>query len=427
MTQGLLFDDVPQEAPPPSVDDVLAKARAGGHTFTLTVGNSLEVLPTLAANSVDAVVCDPPYELGFMGKKWDASGIAFSVPLWREVLRVLKPGGMLLAFSGTRTQHRMVCAIEDAGFEVRDQMAWTYGSGFPKSLDVSKAIDAAAGAVREVVGPKVYGDGHVQNNTQVRNMSGRYNFTLRDGVDPNPTLTAPATDAAREWAGWGTALKPAWEPICVARKPLDGTVADNVTRWGTGGINVDAGRVGTDGGTRWVDTGDKGDTGQHGGGIKDGGVDDLGAGRWPANIIHDGSAEVAGLLGDAARFFYCAKASRGEREAGCEALPAMAGHDAVDRDEGSAGVDNPRAGAGRTASTVRNFHPTVKPVDLMRYLVSLVAKPGALVLDPFAGSGTTGIGCVLAGVRFHGIEMDTAHACIAWHRLTWWAANRRNP
>jgi len=409
MTQGLLFDDVPQEAPPPSVDDVLAKARAGDHTFTLTVGNSLEVLPTLAANSVDAVVCDPPYELGFMGKKWDASGIAFSVHLWHEVLRVLKPGGMLLAFSGTRTQHRMVCAIEDAGFEVRDQMAWTYGSGFPKSLDVSKAIDKDAGVWRACTAAPHADD-------EQRSFGQHYESTDKG---------EPATDAAREWAGWGTALKPAWESICVARKPLDGTVADNVQKWGTGGINVDAGRVGTDEPRPALEhTGRTGNV--FGAGLEGSrSIGDTMLGRWPANIIHDGSAEVAGLLGSAARFFYCAKASRGEREAGCEALPAMAGHEAVGREEGSAGAANPRAGASRTSTFVRNFHPTVKPVDLMRYMVSLVAKPGALVLDPFAGSGTTGIGCVLAGVRFHGIEMDTAHACIAWHRLTWWAANRR--
>jgi hypothetical protein len=342
---------------------------------------------------------------------------------------VLKPGGMLLAFSGTRTQHRMVCAIEDAGFEVRDQMAWTYATGFPKSLDVSKAIDAAAGAVRDAIRP-------VTNPAR----NGHGTDALGGGWQDKPMVTAPATDAAREWTGWGTALKPAWEPICVARKPLDGTVAENVQKWGTGGINVDAGRIpyaGTeDAAAAAAAAAEMRSVLPRSRGLNSGlnqqNIDAAtylegaaGLGRWPANIIHDGSLEVTGLLGEAQRFFYCAKAARGEREAGCESLPARAGHEAVDCAEGALALNSPRAGAGRTAVEVRNFHPTVKPVDLMRYLVSLVAKPGALVLDPFAGSGTTGIGCVLAGVRFHGIEMGTDHACIAWHRITHWNNKRR--
>jgi DNA modification methylase len=184
-------------------------------------GDCREVLRGLPENSFDAVVTDPPYELGFMGKSWDSSGVAFDPETWKEVLRVLKPGGHLLAFGGSRTSHRITCAIEDAGFEIRDVLQWIYGSGFPKSLDVSKAIDKAAGAEREVLGPKVYGDGHIQNNTATRNGSGRYNLTLSGAVDPNPMQTAPATAEAKQWQGWGTALKPAYENITVARKPLN--------------------------------------------------------------------------------------------------------------------------------------------------------------------------------------------------------------
>ena len=184
-------------------------------------GDCREQLQTLEACSVDSIVTDPPYELGFMGKSWDASGIAYDVGMWREALRVLKPGGHLLAFSGSRTYHRMTCAIEDAGFEIRDQIMWIYGSGFPKSHDVSKAIDKAAGAKRAVIGKHP-----TPASTKNRGI-------MEYGWQEAPDITAPATDAARQWTGWGTALKPAHEPICMARKPLEGTVAGNVLRHGT--------------------------------------------------------------------------------------------------------------------------------------------------------------------------------------------------
>ncbi|NDB61562.1 site-specific DNA-methyltransferase, partial [bacterium] len=204
--------------------------------FTLYNGDSKQILPTMAENSIDSVVCDPPYELGFMGKSWDCTGIANDVQLWKEVLRVLKPGGHLLAFSGSRTYHRMAVAIEDAGFEIRDQIMWVYGSGFPKSHDVSKAIDKAAGAEREVVGETRKG---AQSES-----TGRYG-AWGDGITP----TAPATAAAKQWQGWGTALKPAHEPIVLARKPVKGTVANNVLTYGVGGINIDGTRVGSEGGS----------------------------------------------------------------------------------------------------------------------------------------------------------------------------------
>ena len=373
--------------------------------------------------SVDAIVTDPPYGLasgptafledatsgrGFMGKEWDRGvpGPAF----WREALRVAKPGAYLLAFGGTRAFHRMAVAIEDAGWEIRDCVCWLYGSGFPKSHDASKAIDRAAGAERE---PDTYTGANGLNAVYGNNMGG--GVTLAKG--------APATDAAREWAGWGTALKPAWEPIIMARKPLEGTVAANLLKHGTGALNIDGARVGAG----------------------------EGLGRWPANLMHDGSPEVVagfppgrssggggnriqgqslwGLGGDggqsvqyhdngsASRFFYCAKASRADREEGCEQLPTRSGAEATERQEGTAGLNSPRAGASRTAEAVRNHHPTVKPTELMRYLIRLITPPGGTVLDPFMGSGSTGKAAMLEGATFRGCDLDPAYLTIAEARI----------
>jgi len=211
-------------------------------TYTILHGNNLDILPTLPDNSVDSIITDPPYELGFMGKKWDSSGIAYSVELWTECFRVLKSGGHLLSFGGTRTFHRMAVAIEDAGFEIRDNIAWLYGSGFPKSLDVSKAIDKAAGVEREVVGTKTASPKGIKNaEERTDTAAGAYG-----GVTKEIDITAPATDEAKQWEGWGTALKPAHEPIIVARKSLIGTVAKNVLTYGTGAINIDGSRIGTE-------------------------------------------------------------------------------------------------------------------------------------------------------------------------------------
>lgn len=375
-------------------------------------GDCLEVLRTLPDNSVDAVVTDPPYGLSFMGKRWDYD--VPSVEVWAECLRVLKPGGHLLAFAGTRTQHRMAVRIEDAGFEIRDMIAWVYGSGFPKSLDVSKAIDKAAGAERE----KVLVPTKPGNTRGDRGVS-----YAGESFSGFTDISEPITDAARQWAGWGTALKPALEPITVARKPLGGTVAENVLAHGTGALNIDGCRVGTEGGAKWVPQGDKGDAGQFGGGIKDGGIEVVpGLGRWPANLIHDGSDEVVALLpgeGDksAARFMYCAKASKKDRDEGLEHMEAVHrpnGNKWTDQDYRVArGERPPSAESGPR----RNIHPTVKPTDLMRYLCRLVTPPGGVVLDPFMGSGSTGKAAMLEGFQFIGIERDAEYLEIARARI----------
>jgi site-specific DNA-methyltransferase (adenine-specific) len=273
--------------------------------------------------SVDAIVTDPPYELGFMGKAWDGSGIAYNVNLWTEALRVLKPGGHLLAFGGTRTYHRMAVAIEDAGFEIRDSLHWLYGSGFPKSLDVSKAIDKAAGAEREVVGVRhdfkakkaAESKRGVDNgrNYNEKHDPGRGGFTNPSAVGD---ITAPATDAARQWSGWGTALKPAHEPIVVARKPLNGTVAGNVLAYGTGALNIDGTRVGSDGGTTKGNPPKGKSNGVYGDGLN-GACDivPLNAGRWPANLVltHAADCEQVGTTDVKASGYY--PAQRGEGQA----------------------------------------------------------------------------------------------------------------
>ena len=460
----------------------------------LLKGNCLETLKTLDTSSVDSIVTDPPYELGFMGKSWDNSGIAYSTELWAECLRVLKPGGHLLAFGGSRTYHRLVVAIEDSGFEIRDQIMWLYGSGFPKSLNVSKAIDKRGGAdiswfggwlkqEREKRGisrkelaqhfpsQQAYGGKPASGNTtgcvgnwetgvsvptneqfnklceildlpfakleeaerevikertMVQGGGNALQMRVGERREVEANITIPATLAAKQWEGWGTALKPAHEPIVVARKPLIGTVANNVLTYGTGAINVDGSRVGTADG---FGGGAKGTSGFAAGYEGDGFVAST-QGRWPANVIHDGSDEVLagfpntapsrkgkprgtakkGLFansefnkvgtehndsGSAARFFYCAKASKAERNAGLEGLP------------------------------VANIHPTVKPLALMRYLIKLVTPPNGIVLDPFLGSGTTAVAAILEGFEWTGCEMTEDYWPIIEARVEW-AQNERN-
>jgi len=316
------------------------------HDAVVHVGNNLDVLPTLADNSVDAIVTDPPYELGFMSKSWDNSGIAYNVEVWQHCLRVLKPGGYLLAFGGTRTWHRMAVAIEDAGLEIRDNIAWLYGSGFPKSHNIGKAI------------------------------------TKMDGTP----------DEAAPWNGWGTALKPAHEPIVVARKNVVGTIAQNALTYGVGGLNIDATRIEE---------------------------------RFPANIILDKTtAQLLDEQADASRFFYVAKASKRDRDEGLDDLEAK-----------SIGIKG--SGLGRVCATCgvlqlagcecpdatyvnpsrKNFHPTVKPTALMQYLIRLVVPEGGTVLDPFAGSGSTGKAAIRERRRFIGIELTAEYLPIVEGRL----------
>jgi DNA modification methylase len=415
----------------------------------------IEAMKAMPDNSVDSIVTDPPYELGFMGKSWDASGIAFNVEVWREALRVIKPGGHLIAFSGSRTYHRMAVAIEDAGFEIRDQIMWVYGSGFPKSHNISKGLDKAAGAEREVVGDKLDRPGyHLQAHESPTGAfsHGLGSSTLETRL-ASALITAPATAAAKQWDGWGTALKPAHEPMVLARKPLIGTVANNVLTFGTGGLNIDGSRVGMSIEDQAVVNSRSGSgaaadgwgaVGNRHGGDK---FTAAPAGRWPANFIHDGSDEVVALFpdtkaatsrsrkanrspfstgegldeesviypdsGSAARFFYCAKASKRDRNEGLDGFEAKRDHDG--RADGGVGGDNPR---NRTNNAKLNHHPTVKPTTLMQYLVRLVTPPNGIVLDPFMGSGSTGKACVYEGFDFIGIEQSEEYVAIAQARIT---------
>ena len=408
----------------------------------------IKAMKAMPDNSVDSIVTDPPYELGFMGKSWDSSGIAFNIEVWQEALRVLKPGGHLIAFSGSRTYHRMAVAIEDAGFEIRDQIMWVYGSGFPKSHNISKAIDKAAGAEREVV------------QTIPDRWAGKGSVYQRSTQDETETveITQPSTDAAKQWDGWGTALKPAHEPIVLARKPLVGTVANNVLTYGTGGLNIDGSRVGENFdklqgrpiqklATRLSDETDE----EYRSRVLESPEQQLALaklkelGRWPANFIHDGSDEVVELFpdtksgavkpyqranrdsysgsmpaestfnkegdsGSAARFFYCAKASKRDRNEGLDGFEAKF---APTMSDGIGGKEHNE----ETATKKLNHHPTVKPTDLMRYLVRLVTQPNGTVLDPFMGSGSTGKACAYEGFDFIGIDQSAEYVEIARARI----------
>jgi len=483
--------------------------------FSLHTGDCLEVMRGMDADSVDAIVTDPPYGLSFMGKKWDYD--VPSVEIWAECLRVLRPGGHLLAFAGTRTQHRMSVRIEDAGFEIRDMIAWVYGSGFPKSMDATEAMkrwmagDRAgdrAGVYKVTGFLKAARDRAGWNNRRIdalfgtNGMAGHWTslasqpavpsvrqwevlkseLGFGDEVDDLVAALA-STERPEDWGqgasdqsifldtlhsggefgpshGWGTALKPALEPITVARKPLVGTVAQNVMQHGTGALNIDGCRVSLNGDYKCKANGRPSQTGL--GDNYDPTLANVAdtLGRWPANLIHDGSDEVVGLFpqtvasprgvitqggkagggfnvgssdgtrsgkfqghgdsGSAARFFYCAKASKRDREDG---LDGVAHGKAGVGDERPSGGSNERMNKGAVAPR-GNTHPTVKPTDLMRYLCRLVTPPNGVVLDPFAGSGSTGRGAVLEGFRFVGIEREAEYAEIARRRIAKVAGDR---
>jgi site-specific DNA-methyltransferase (adenine-specific) len=368
-----------------------------------------------------------------------------------ECLRVLKPGGHLLAFGGSRTWHRIAVAVEDAGFQIRDSVAWLYGSGFPKSLDVSKAIDKAAGVEREVVTEKVqdiFGERTQEvRETRMNEPSGIVSVGQGERTVIERKETVPATDDAVKWQGWGTALKPAFEPVIVARKPLVGTVAANVLEYGTGALNIDGTRIGAGGQLKWSTPRDMGFSG---GTDSDGLAMSNAAGRWPSNVVLDEFTaglvdEQSGMLksgskkpltnkspggvyghgrkfgnvnffsaseGGASRFFYVAKASKRDRNEGLDALEEQR-HSDREKDDGVGG-DNPR---NRTNAAKQNFHPTVKPTDLMRQLVRLVTPPSGVVLDPFTGSGSTGKAAILEGFEFIGCELTQEYLPIIEGRL----------
>lgn len=397
-------------------------------TFEVRHGDCRDVMATLAADSIDAIVSDPPYGLSFMGKGWD-HGVP-GVEFWTEALRVAKPGAHLLAFGGTRTYHRLACAIEDAGWEVRDCLMWVYGSGFPKSMNVQQAINKAArGYPHGGPDPSSPNSGKFKGGCTDDSPNGR-GFGAGAGAFMAEHGVARGDDNG-PWRGWGTALKPAYEPIILARKPLAGTVAANVLTHGTGAINVDGCRVGSDGGTRKGSFPKGTSNGVYGHGINGAcKIVELNAGRWPANFIHDGSEEVLAGFGarglhnepsgaqidvqaTQARFFYCSKASKSDRDEGLDSFPESV-KQSVARGELQYGTlpysDKIRENKPRPR---RNSHPTVKPTDLMRYLCRLVTPPNGLVLDPFTGSGSTGKAALLEGFRFLGIEREAEYVEIA--------------
>lgn len=443
-------------------------------------GNCLEVLKTFPDNSIDSCVTDPPYGINFMNKHWD-----YDVPkveVWQEIYRVLKPGGYILCACGTRTQHRMAVNIEDAGFEIRDVITWHYGSGFPKSMDISKAIDKAAGAEREVTGVKPGHEGFANrgNLSSVQSLKGTMGgeggfarpwMDNPEAVERYHQSTAPSTDAAKQWEGWGTALKPATEFWTLARKPLsEKTVAENVLKYGTGGINIDVSRIVLQDGDDKI-LGGAGDWSTKNAGwvvsenSERGRVESSPLGRFPANVIFDEFTgkildEQSGItqsksgdptrgtynkamfansefnkvgaeyddIGGSSRFFYCPKADNYERNKG------LKGFEVKQSVGGGGGIgdylDDVNSASGKYGSEKapkKNHHPTVKPIDLMRYLVKLITPKKGICLDPYCGSGTTLIGCKMELINYIGIEREGEYCKIAEARVASWNPDKYKP
>ena len=432
------------------------KLYAETNEYKLFRGSMLDMLDVIQPKSIDAIVTDPPYELNFMNKGWDNSGIAFRKDTWRKCYEVLKPGGYLLAFGGSRTFHRIAVAIEDAGFEIRDTIMWLYGSGFPKSMNIGLMIDKAEGAESEIIGKKK-GAGS-QGNT----------FPLKQEYDGK----TPASARGKKFKGWGTALKPAYEPIIVARKPVENSVVSNVLKYGVGGINIDGCRVGASGGVQKTDIipDNASKTTSFG---CNGKLIELDAGRFPSNVIltydetdfdevcgnmpetsnsggevsQDDFSKYKGSMmnfsnlkeapsristgyiapsdsGNACRYFYCAKASKKDRDEGLNRFQEATAGQRTGRKEGSAGISIDAGATGKA----RNIHPTVKPTELMQYLVRLVSPPGATILDCFNGSGSTGKAVMFenkergANYKYIGIELTDEYLPIAKARIEY-AAN----
>ena len=414
----------------------------------------LEVIKTMIEDEVfvDSIVTDPPYELGFMGRSWDSTGIAFQKETWELCFKILKPGGHLLAFSGSRTYHRMAVAIEDAGFEIRDQVMWLYGSGFPKSMNVGKALDKKLGNERIKTGEKKTHSNKGIKQSEQRTAIGAGAF----GQEVEEDVTVGTT----EWEGWGTALKPAHEPLVLARKPLsEKSVVDNVLKHRTGGINIDECRVeGND--AKYPDSNpdfrdqgrqskenmgidklsfgqtenvkrkkvvrksrdEKGVWTNDNSGMKAEGSEYADAdprGRFPSNVMHDGSDSIKELFEDKSRYFYCAKTSKAERNQGLDNLPtkkasSMPGRRNAD-DMKDSKIDNDVT--GRFVTEKKNIHPTVKPIKLMKYLCRLITPKGGTVLDPFMGSGSTGMAAKEENFEFVGIEKEEEYFNIASARI----------
>ena len=421
------------------------------NTNLIINADSLTALKEMPENSVDSVVTDPPYGLSFMGKKWDYD--VPSVELWKEVFRVLKHGGFLLSFAGTRTYHRMAVNIEDAGFEIRDMISWLYGSGFPKSLNIGKQVDKIQGNDREITGKQDYSMPKADNSISASSY-GISGGSLKNGTTAE-RVTPDVTKGNSAWEGWGTALKPACEPIVVARKPLsEKNVALNVLKWGTGGINIDGCRIESNGEHKRPIQPTNNDRSIYG---KQTEFKPTNAqGRFPANIILDEEAgkildKQTGELksgsmqkgmggfgngekncygesdgakdskeyncsnGGASRFFYCAKAGKKERNLGCEEFESKAKCE-IDKMGGE--KCSMKTGSGNDRNVAyKNNHPTVKPVKLMQYLVRLVTPKGKVCLDPFFGSGTTGIACIKEGMNYIGIEREADYIKIANARI----------